>query len=99
MQPDTSQAVNAQTAGNSSTQSTGQRSEQSSDYNRRGLESGEDRNGLLDRMFEHRGRVHGNIGVKTTQSIYLEEWELDKLNIYDEIMVLFAREFLIPFTY
>lgn len=58
-----------------------------------------DHKDVLARMFEHRGRVHGNIGVKTTQSIYLEEWDLDKLNIYDEIMVLFAREYLIPFTY
>ena len=47
----------------------------------------------------HEGEVWGNIGVMTTQSIFKEEWELDKLNIYDEIMKLFAREFLIPFTY
>ena len=53
----------------------------------------------LRELDDHRGRVHGNIGVKTTQSIYLEEWELQKLNIYDEIYVLFAREFLIPFSY
>lgn len=53
----------------------------------------------LDRFNEHGGRIHGNIGVMTTQAMFKEEWELDKLNIYDEIMVLFAREFLIPFTY
>ena len=53
----------------------------------------------LKELDDHRGRVHGNIGVKTTQSIFLEEWELDKLNIYDEIYILFAREFLIPFSY
>lgn len=47
----------------------------------------------------HEGEVWGNIGVMTTQAIFKEEWELDKLNIYDEIMKLFAREFLIPFTY
>ena len=53
----------------------------------------------LKELDDHRGRIHGNIGVKTTQSIFLEEWELDKLNIYDEIYILFAREFLIPFSY
>ena len=53
----------------------------------------------LKELDDHRGRVHGNIGIKTTQSIFLEEWELDKLNIYDEIYILFAREFLIPFSY
>ena len=49
--------------------------------------------------FDHEGRVHGNIGVMTTQSMYLEEWELAKLNLYHEIYVLFARELLIPFSY
>ena len=85
LQPDTSTSLQAATAGKSKHD---------------GHSSSDSENeALLDRMFDHRGRVHGNIGVKTTQSIYLEEWELDKLNIYDEIMVLFAREFLIPFTY
>ena len=64
-----------------------------------GSESKDRNTGVLSRLDDHRGRVHGNVGVKTTQSIFLEEWELDKLNIYDEIMVIFAREFLIPFTY
>ena len=49
--------------------------------------------------FDHEGRVHGNIGVMTTQAMYKEEWELAKLNIYNEIYVLFARELLIPFSY
>ena len=48
---------------------------------------------------DHEGRVHGNIGVMTTQAMYKEEWELQNLNIYDEIYRLFAREFLIPFSY
>lgn len=49
--------------------------------------------------FDHEGRVHGNIGVMTTQAMYKEEWELAKLNLYHEIYVLFARELLIPFSY
>lgn len=49
---------------------------------------------------KHHGRIHGNIGVMTTQAIYREQWDLVKdLNIYDQIMILFAREFIIPFTY
>lgn len=49
--------------------------------------------------FDHEGRVHGNVGVMTTQAMYKEEWELAKLNIYNEIYILFARELLIPFSY
>ena len=85
LQPNESSALTASTAG----QGTSLSESESKDRN----------TGVLSRLDDHRGRVHGNIGVKTTQSIFLEEWELDKLNIYDEIMVIFAREFLIPFTY
>ena len=48
----------------------------------------------------HDGRVHGNIGVKTTQSIWIEQADLVRdFNIYEEIYKLFAKEYLIPFTY
>lgn len=56
-------------------------------------------NSLNDTLSRHDGKVWGNIGVMTTQAIFKEEWEVDKINIYDAIMILFAREFLIPFTY
>jgi hypothetical protein len=85
LQPNESSALTASTAGQGTSTS--------------GSESKDRNTGVLSRLDSHRGRVHGNIGVKTTQSIFMEEWELDKLNIYDEIMVIFAREFLIPFTY
>lgn len=75
MQPNTSAAVGARTAGKYSAKND------------------------ADNLAKHEGEVWGNIGVVTTQSIFKEEWKLDKLNIYDEIMKLFAREFLIPFTY
>ena len=55
--------------------------------------------GLNDTFSRHDGQIYGNIGVMTTQAIFKEEWEVDKINIYDEIMILFAREFLIPFTF
>lgn len=97
LQNDTSAATNARTAGQSSNDTTSADSNQSFDHKHmihNGKESDVKRS--LD---EHRGRVHGNIGVMTTQAIFREEWELQKLNLYDQIYVLFAREFLIPFSY
>ena len=41
----------------------------------------------------HRGRVHGNIGVTTTQQMMQQEIDIQKFNIYDEIAIIFAREF------
>lgn len=87
LQNDTSASVNATTAGASINDSR--------TLKRDDLHETDD----LDRYFDHEGRVHGNIGVMTTQAMYKEEWELQKLNLYDEIYVLFAREFLIPFSY
>ena len=46
----------------------------------------------------HTGRIHGNIGVKTTQSMVQEEIDISKFNIYDEISNLFLTEFVI-YTY
>ena len=45
---------------------------------------------------EHEGRIHGNIGVKTSQSMLVEELELGYWNIYDKITQLFLQEFVIP---
>lgn len=50
-------------------------------------------------LSKHNGHIWGNIGVMTTQAILKEEIEVDKINIYDLIMIQFAREFLIPFSY
>lgn len=46
----------------------------------------------------HSGRIHGNIGVKTTQSMILEEIDVSRFNIYDEISNLFLSE-LVVYTY
>ena len=46
----------------------------------------------------HTGRIHGNIGVKTTQSMILEEIDVSRFNIYDEIANLFLSE-LVVYTY
>ena len=46
----------------------------------------------------HDGRIHGNIGVKTTQSMVQEELDLSEFNLYDEISNLFLTEFCV-YTY
>lgn len=46
----------------------------------------------------HSGRIHGNIGVTTSQRMLQEEWEVAKLNVYEEIADLFCSEFCI-YTY
>lgn len=43
----------------------------------------------------HTGRVHGNIGIKTTQSILTEEVASSKLNLIDLITDLFIQEFCV----
>ena len=43
----------------------------------------------------HSGRIHGNIGVKTAQSMIMESLDLYKWNLYDAIAELFIGEMLI----
>lgn len=44
----------------------------------------------------HSGRIHGNIGVTTSQQMLLAELELGYWNIYEKITELFLQEFTIP---
>lgn len=44
----------------------------------------------------HSGRIHGNIGVTTSQQMLLQELELGYWNIYEKITELFLQEFTIP---
>lgn len=48
-----------------------------------------------DRKSAHTGHLYGNIGVTTSQQMLKEEWEVAKLNIYDEAADLFLQEFCI----
>ena len=41
----------------------------------------------------HRGRVHGNIGVTTSQQMLQAELDISRFNLYDEIAIIFCREF------
>lgn len=45
---------------------------------------------------EHNGRVHGNIGVTTSQQMLQQELDMGYWNLYERITELFLREFCIP---
>lgn len=46
-----------------------------------------------DDNLKHSGRIHGNIGVMTTQQMAQSEIEYARFNIYDQITDLFMQEF------
>lgn len=45
---------------------------------------------------EHTGRIHGNIGVTTSQQMLQSELDLGYWNIYQKISDIFLTEFVIP---
>lgn len=49
-----------------------------------------------DDDLEHKGRIHGNIGVTTSQQMLLSELDLGYWNIYEKITDIFLTEFVIP---
>ena len=44
----------------------------------------------------HDGRIHGNIGVMTSQAMLSEELQIAEWNLYEHITDLFLSEFIIP---
>jgi hypothetical protein len=46
--------------------------------------------------FQHNGRIHGNIGVTTSQQMLEQELNLGYWNVYEKITELFLQEFVIP---
>lgn len=50
----------------------------------------------LDDDLTHSGRIHGNIGVTTSQQMLLSELDLGYWNVYEKITDLFLTEFVIP---
>ena len=44
----------------------------------------------------HNGRIHGNIGVTTSQQMLQAELDLGYWNVYEKITELFLQEFTIP---
>ena len=49
----------------------------------------------FDRDFDHKGRVHGNIGVTTSQQMLQSELDLQLWNVYQHIADIFCKEMLI----
>lgn len=45
---------------------------------------------------KHNARLHGNIGVTTSQQMLESELNIAKWNVYDKITDLFLSEFIIP---
>lgn len=49
-----------------------------------------------DLTLKHDARIHGNIGVTTSQQMLQSELDIAKWNLYDQITYLFLTEFVIP---
>ena len=45
---------------------------------------------------KHNGRIHGNIGVTTSQQMLISELDLGYWNVYEKITDLFLTNFVIP---
>lgn len=53
-------------------------------------------NTTIDNDSEHNGRIHGNIGVTTSQQMLMQELDMGYWNLYERITQLFLQEFVIP---
>lgn len=56
----------------------------------------DDNSSVLSNNSVHSGRVHGNIGVTTSQQMLQQELDLGYWNIYEKVTELFLSEFIIP---
>lgn len=74
----------SETNGSDSTSNSGEYSSEHSDEH------------STDDDLEHDGRIHGNIGVTTSQQMLKSELDLGYWNIYEKITDLFLTEFVIP---
>lgn len=86
-----------------STYQPSEKSEVSSKSNTSGLTFGSTGSKTSDKetgieMSGHSGRIHGNIGVTTSQQMLQSELDIARFNIYDEITNLFLTELTI-YTY
>lgn len=69
--------------------------EESTNTNTLNSTNGAETNGQMDGNGEHSGRIHGNIGVTTSQQMLQSEFDIARWNIYEKITDLFATEFCI----
>ena len=58
-------------------------------------DTSENNTSTLDNVGEHAGRIHGNIGVTTSQQMLEAELDLGYWNIYSRITDMFLKEFCI----
>lgn len=61
-----------------------------------GTTSSDSTNTSMSNDSEHNGRIHGNIGVTTSQQMLEAELNLGYWNVYEKITELFLQEFTIP---
>lgn len=47
-------------------------------------------------QLHHTAYIRGNIGTMSSQNMYMQELEVLKINMYDEIANLFLAEFVVP---
>lgn len=66
----------------------------STDSNSR-INSSRNRHDMSNRFATHGGRIHGNIGVLTNQSMIESELRLRQFDIYETIANMFEEEFII----
>lgn len=59
-------------------------------------DSSDNTNTTMSSDGEHNGRVHGNIGVTTSQNMLSQELDLGYWNLYERITQLFLQEFVVP---
>lgn len=52
--------------------------------------------GTEDEASKHIGRVHGNVGVTTSQQMLTSELQLAEWNLYEHITDIFLSEYVIP---
>lgn len=55
-----------------------------------------DSDGSVDSKRGHTGRIHGNIGVTTSQQMLQSELDLARWNLYNEIADIFLMEYVLP---
>ena len=52
--------------------------------------------GTYEEDLVHSGHLFGNIGVTSSQELIMQEFELYKINLYDDVADLFLHDFVIP---
>lgn len=92
LRPQSASDGNAATSGHNSNDTNGQTLSGSSRYQRDGRERFLDEG--REALDSHRGRVHGNIGVMTTQQMINQSLELANYDIYLWVVTVFKKNII-----